>query len=278
MAKSISGPLKQTAAKLLEGATAFSDEADKLAEASDALSQGAHQQAASLEETSASLEEITSTTRQNAVAAKETVDTFGAATKSAAIGRELVHGLQVTVQRVEESGSAITQVLKNIDEIAFQTNLLALNASIEAARAGESGAGFAVVAEEVRSLAQRSAEAARQTTALLIGGATQNANSTGGVVEGLARIRGDAARVSTEFDSISSKISETNEQAGQIARFSNEQAKGFEVITSAIHTIDAVTQSNAESSRNVAEAAEMLRKSAEEIKTAASSLKKMVAD
>lgn len=265
LARSIAAPLNDTAAKLAEGAAMFASEADKMASAAASLSDGASQQAAALEETSASLEELSSTTKTNASTASLAVDAAHAATHTAKEGQEFIAALSTTVADVEKSGSAISGILKTIDEIAFQTNILALNAAIEAARAGEAGAGFAVVAEEVRTLAQRSANAAKETAALLAGGGSSASGTTRGVVEGLAKIRQDAGRVAAQFEAISTKIAETDFQAAQIATASNEQSRGLSAITGAIHNIDSVTQGNAASSRNVADTADLLKAKAAEL-------------
>jgi methyl-accepting chemotaxis protein len=276
MALSIARPLKITAAKLMSGATSFANEARTLVAAAAELSTGASEQAASLEETSSSLEELTATTKRNAETASLAVDTSHSAARSAEDGRGLLSTLNSTVTDVEASGGAITRILKAIDEIAFQTNILALNAAIEAARAGEAGAGFAVVAEEVRNLAKRSADAAHETTELLVGGASAGTKAQRGVVEGLGHIREDSVRVATQFDSIVTQIGQTDTQASEIARASSEQQKGLEVIAGAIHKIDQVTQTNAASSENVAAAAETLKANAEELKQAAAVLEQMV--
>ena len=275
MARSIAKPLGATASQLVAGAATFAEEAEKLATAASSLSDGSSQQAASLEETSASLEELTATTKTNATTAAAAVESTHVATKTADEGRRLLTTLRDTVMEVEKSGGAISGSLKTIDEIAFQTNILALNAAIEAARAGEAGAGFAVVAEEVRSLAQRSAEAARETTDLLAGG---GGGTTGrrGVVEGLTKIRNDAAKVSAQFDEVVAMIAQTDSQAGQIATSSNEQSRGLDVIAGAVHDIDVVTQGTAVSSRNVAEAADLVKAKAGEMKQSAVMLQTLI--
>lgn len=268
-------PLEDTASSLANGAAMFADEASKMAKAAASLSSGAHQQAASLEETSASLEELTSTTEANAEIAATAVETSTAAAKTAAVGQEYMANLTVTVAAAEHSGTAIRRILKTIDELAFQTNILALNAAVEAARAGEAGAGFAVVAEEVRTLAQRSAKAARETTALLAGeGATDG--EARGVVESLARIREQSARVQQQFGSIVERIGQSDAHAGRIASASAEQAKGLAQITAVMHQLDSVTQVTAQTSGSVAATAELLQQKAEEMRAAAARLESMI--
>jgi uncharacterized phage infection (PIP) family protein YhgE len=275
-AASIARPLRETAARLAAGAATVADEAEKTAAASASLSDGASRQAASLEETSASLEELTATTKTNASTAALAVDASHAATQTAEEGKQAIATLREAVADVEQSGSAITGILKTIDEIAFQTNILALNAAIEAARAGEAGAGFAVVADEVRTLAQRSATAARETTALLAGGGAAATGQRRGVVEGLTKIREDAGRVAAQFEAITAKIAQTDTQAAQIATASNEQARGLGAISGAVHEIDAVTQTNAAASQSVAATAELLKANAEEMKRAANRLQQLI--
>lgn len=276
LARSVVAPLQGTASQLAEYATMFSDEAEKMVSASALFSDGANRQAASLQETGASLEELTATTKANAQTASLAVEASNAASLTAKEGKQFILALSATVAEVEASGTAISGILKTIDEIAFQTNILALNAAIEAARAGEAGAGFAVVAEEVRRLAQRSAQAADETTGLLIGTSSTAETSKLGVVEGLAKIRQDSLRLAAHFEAIVAKISETDGQAGQIAKASIEQAQGIEVISGAINEIDVVTQNNTQSSRNVAETADLLRSKAAEMKEAATTLRYLI--
>lgn len=274
LARSLVTPLQGTASKLSEYAATFSDEAEKMVAASSAFSDGATQQATSLQQTSASLEELTATTKANAQTASLAVEASHSASLTAKEGKEFILALAATVADVEKSGTAISGILKTIDEIAFLTNILALNAAIEAARAGSAGAGFAVVAEEVRTLAQRSARAAAETTELLIGDASDSKQK--GVVKGLEMIRKEASRLAAHFEAIVAKISETDAQAGQIARSSNEQAEGFIVVRGAIHNIDVVTQANVGASRNVAETADLLRAKADELKASAMALQELI--
>lgn len=276
LSRSIVKPLYGTASTLASYAATFFDEANKMVSASSVFSDGANKQAAALQQTSASLEELTATTKTNAQTAALAVEASHTASLTAKEGKHYISALIATVAEVEKLGSAISGILKTIDEIAFQTNILALNAAIEAARAGSAGAGFAVVAEEVRTLAQRSARAAEETTELLVGGGASETAKQKGVVEGLAKIRQDAARLAEHFEAIVTKIAETDTQAGQIAAASNEQSQGLTSISEAVHEIDVVTQDNAASSRNVAETADLLKEKAEEMKVAASALQHLV--
>ncbi|HEY3757078.1 MAG TPA: methyl-accepting chemotaxis protein [Opitutaceae bacterium] len=269
MVAQISKPLKDAALTMGQAAHSFSTQAGELAAASQALSKGAADQAESVEQTSESLALLKKSTQANEEIAAHAVESTHAAAASANDGRKLVAQLSATVAEVEASGGAISQILKSIDQIAFQTNILALNAAIEAARAGEMGAGFAVVADEVRRLAQRSTEAARETADLLAGAnSTAGSQNRLGVVEGLARIRQDCQHVSKHFDSIATRITGTDQHAGQIAKSSNEQAQGLAVIADAIHQIDQVTRSNAASSEQAAASAERLMTSADELSLA----------
>ncbi len=274
ISRQITRPLDETVTKLAAAVQSFRSQADELANASMELSTGASEQAASIEETSASLEELNATTKQNEATAAKAVEGTHAVAQSAKDGRELLNTLSNTVADTEASGGAIAKILKSIDEISFQTNILALNAAVEAARAGEAGAGFAIVADEVRNLAKRSKDAAHETAALLAGGTTEAGKHHHGVVEGLGRIRKDSRQVLEHFEMIVSRMGETDQQAAQIARASSEQARGLEVIAGAINQIDGVTQKNAASSEQAAAAAEGLRSQAQELSVAVEKLER----
>jgi methyl-accepting chemotaxis protein len=169
------------------------EESDQLAMAStqvsnssQELAKGSTEQAASLEEISASVEEVRATSEQNALSSNNATDMMKSMAGEVEQSNRSLSEMQAAMQAIEGSSEKVAQIVKTIDEIAFQTNILALNAAVEAARAGEAGAGFAVVAEEVRTLAQRSATAA-QGTAALIDESISSSRSGGGKLESLAK-------------------------------------------------------------------------------------------
>ncbi|HML75568.1 MAG TPA: methyl-accepting chemotaxis protein, partial [Anaerohalosphaeraceae bacterium] len=165
--RSIVKPINQIIDGLTAGAEQVAAAAGQVSAASQSLAQGATEQAAGLEETSSSLEEMSSMTRQNADNAVQANTLAAEAKKAASNGSEAMTRMDEAIKDIQKSSDETAKIIKVIDEIAFQTNLLALNAAVEAARAGEAGKGFAVVAEEVRNLAMRSAEAAKNTSNLI---------------------------------------------------------------------------------------------------------------
>ena len=159
--------LRQAARELTDGSDQIASAAAQVASSSGSLAQGASEQAASLEETSASAEEITSMTRKNAENSKTAAEMMAAVDQHVQEGNHTLGEMVGSMTEINASSEKISKIIKVIDEIAFQTNILALNAAVEAARAGEAGMGFAVVADEVRNLAQRSAQAAKDTAAMI---------------------------------------------------------------------------------------------------------------
>ncbi|MDZ7819413.1 MAG: methyl-accepting chemotaxis protein [Aliarcobacter sp.] len=204
------------------------------------LSAKANEQAASLEETAAALEEITSITRNNAQNASK-MATLGETVKSAVVnGQSLASKTAISMEEINEKVTAINEAITVIDQIAFQTNILSLNAAVEAATAGEAGRGFAVVAAEVRNLASRSAEAAKEIK-LLVEDANAKANS-GKDISG-EMIKG--------YETLNSHISETIQLIHDVSSGSKEQMTGIEQINDTVTMLDRVTQENASEANQI---------------------------
>jgi methyl-accepting chemotaxis protein len=173
--------------------------------------------------------------------------------------------MKVAMGAIKASSSEISKIIKTIDEIAFQTNILALNAAVEAARAGEAGLGFAVVAEEVRNLAQRSAQAARETA--------DKISDSGSKSEQGVRM---SEKMAANLAGIVEKTRRLNEMIAEIAQASNEQSQGIGQINNAVSHMDKVTQSNAALAEETAASSEELRVQAEQVKRAVAELMRMV--
>lgn len=234
----------------------------QVSESSVVLSQGATEQASSVEELTASLEEISAQTKINADNASQANTIAETARSNAENGNNQMKEMQKAMEEINNASGNISKIIKVIDEIAFQTNILALNAAVEAARAGQQGKGFAVVAEEVRNLAARSANAAKETTGMIedsikkVAGGTQIANQT---AEALNEIVEDIAKVSNFVSNI--------------AIASNEQAAGIAQINQGILQVSQVIQSNSATSEESAAASEELSSQAELLKEQVSQFK-----
>ena len=252
--RNINQKLSRLAGTLGQGAEQVASASSQVAAASQSLAQGSSEQAASLEETSSSLEEMSSMTTKNADAAQQAATLSAEAKAAADKGSLAMSKMSDAINGIEKSATETAKIIKVINEIAFQTNLLALNAAVEAARAGEAGKGFAVVAEEVRNLAMRSAEAARNTSSMIeasVGSARNGVSIASEVGGSLAEIVGASEKV--------------NALITEIAAASQEQSKGIGQINTAVGQMDKVTQSSAANAEQSAAASEELSSQAEQM-------------
>ncbi len=246
--------LVDIAARMATTAEELASDANQLADASHTLSDEASAQAAALEQTRASVAEITQMTRNNEEVAQKVAAATRTAAETAHAGVDEMKTMRAAVEQIDRASGEITAIVKTIDELAFQTNLLALNAAVEAARAGESGAGFAVVAGEVRLLAQKSAEAARMTA----GKVALSSEKTRLGVE-------YAGRAAAAFDAVAAQAGQLAAHAAEIVTVSQHQRAGLEQIDASTQDLDRVTQSNAAKAQETAAAAASLHQHVETV-------------
>jgi methyl-accepting chemotaxis protein len=263
--RSTSRILNRLADTLDDGSDQVSSAAGQVSSSSQTLAEGASEQAASLEETSASLEELSSMTKRNAENAQKANDLAQQARAAADKGAGDMQAMSAAMEAIKVSSNDIAKIIKTIDEIAFQTNILALNAAVEAARAGEAGMGFAVVADEVRNLAQRSAQAAKETAAKIEGAIDKGAQGV--------EISNKVAR---QLSEIVIKARQVDELVAEVAGASREQTQGITQINAAVGQMDQVTQSNAASAEESAAAAEELNAQAVTMKESVAELMQLV--
>ncbi len=234
----------------------------QVSDSSMALSQGATEQASSVQELTSSLEEIASQTEKNAESANKANTLAESAKDNALQGNNQMNDMLKAMDEINDSSNNISKIIKVIDEIAFQTNILALNAAVEAARAGQHGKGFAVVAEEVRNLAARSANAAKETTEMI--------ESSIKKVDGGTKIAG---RTAEALNKIVVDISKVADLVSDIATASSEQAQGIAQINQGIMQVSDVVQANSATSQESAAASEELSSQAEMLKDQVSRFK-----
>ena len=261
----VSVPIAKMITRLDQGVEQLNGSSAEIRSSSQTLAEGASEQASSLEETSASLEEMASMTKRNADNTRRAHDFAKQAREAADKGAADMQTMSAAMEAIKVSSRDIAKIIKTINEIAFQTNILALNAAVEAARAGEAGLGFAVVADEVRRLAQRCAQAARETAAKIEGAITK----TGQGVE-------ISSHVAQALNEIVAKVRQVDDLVTEVASASREQTDGIMQINVAVGQMDKVTQSNAAGAEESAAAAEKLNYQAEAMKQSVAELLQLV--
>ena len=265
ISRAITKVLKEISNMLDEGSNQVASASSQVSSSSQSLAEGASEQAASLEETSSSLEEMASMTKRNAENAQNANDLAKQARAAADKGVGDMQSMNAAMEAIKVSSDDIAKIIKTIDEIAFQTNILALNAAVEAARAGEAGMGFAVVADEVRNLAQRSAQAAKETASKIEGAITKTAQGV--------QI---SAKVAEALNEIVAKARQVDQLVAEVSSASREQTQGITQVNTAVGQMDKVTQSNAANAEESAAAAEELKAQADAMKDSVAELLKLV--
>ncbi len=263
--RGINKALSHAVTELGEGAEQVSSAAGQVSSSRQSLAQGASEQAASLQETSASSEEMSSMTRKNSENSQQAAEVMNAVSQRVADANRTLADMTTSMHEIGESSGKISKIIKVIDEIAFQTNILALNAAVEAARAGEAGMGFAVVADEVRNLAQRSAQAAKDTAALIEDSIVKSG-------EGSRRL----GEVAASIQAITEGATKVKMLVDEVEASSKEQATGIQQISKAVSEMDQVTQKTAANAEESASASEQLSAQSQALLAVVEQLQAMV--
>ncbi len=262
---SISRPINQMTGDLFSASNSLEGAAGQVSSSSQELSSGASELASSVEEMTSSLEELQSIIESNTKTVTEAKGMMGDANKGSKESVEMMDKLSIAIQDITNNSRQIERIIKVIDDIAFQTNILALNAAVEAARAGDAGRGFAVVADQVKNLAQKSAEAAKETAGLIATAidSVQKGQDLGELVTQNTRKAGE----------LTDKV---NQLMDEVARASQEQLKGANQVTKAVSQINTVTQATASTSEESAAAGEEILGQAGMMKQVVEGLNKLV--
>jgi methyl-accepting chemotaxis protein len=265
VARAINGPIGAIATRLRNESSQTNIAARQVAQVSQSIADGATRQASALEESGSALHEMASMTTRNSENANiaKTLATEARATADA--GAQDMLEMKAAMSAIKASSAEISKIIKTIDEIAFQTNILALNAAVEAARAGEAGMGFGVVADEVRTLAQRCAQAARETADRISDSA---AKSEQGAAIG--------TKMGENLGAIVERIRKLDEMLAGIAQASHEQSEGITQLNASVAGMDKITQSNAALGQQSAASSDELKMQAEQVQSAVAELMAMV--
>ena len=252
LVRTINSSLRNVSRELGDGAQLVVDASSQMSVSAQSMSQGASEQAASLEENSASMEEMATMTRKNAESSYQAATLMAEAARVVESANSALADMVSSMTSIKDSSQRVSKIIKTIDEIAFQTNILALNAAVEAARAGEAGMGFAVVADEVRNLAQRSAQAAKDTAALIEEAITSAS-------EGSQKVE----QVAGGFSAITQRVTEVKSLVDNVSSASKQQAVGIDQVVQSIRQMERVTQTTAATAEESAAACEQLNAQAD---------------
>ena len=263
--RSITLAIGRVIVSLTSQADEVSSVSGQVSTTSQSLAQGASRQAATLEDTSSSMEQMSSQTLQNAQNAQKADSAMREAMQIASQATQSMQKMAESMGEITSIGNEIGTIIKTIDQVAFQTNLLALNAAVEAARAGEAGAGFAVVAEEVRSLAQKTAAAAKNTSQIVKK-----------MIDKIEAGNQFVQEADIAFSKVSTSAGGVAEMVGQINSASNEQSEGIKQVNAAMTQMDQVTQGNAANADETASLSDKLKIQAEQLLDMVGSLEALV--